>query len=140
MNDSQKFVNMLRTIVNTEIRKVIKEELTDILREGLQSTISEMKQPTKQPTKQPSKKMYTQSAFSDILNETTMIDNNKTIDSYRTMMDTVYTTNNIDTISSIRDEETNTNMQIPDMVSKALNRDYSSLMKAIDKKNKERRS
>jgi Ca2+-binding RTX toxin-like protein len=138
MNDSQKFAKLLRTIVNTEIRKVIKEELADILREGLQSTISEMKMSN---TKKADKKMYKNSSFSDILNETKFNDvtSNSKIDSYRTMMNNVYTTNDVQAVN-LHDSETNSNMQIPDTVSKALTKDYSALMKAIDQKNKERRS
>jgi dihydroorotate dehydrogenase len=138
MNDSQKFAKLLRTIVNTEIRKVIKEELADILREGLQSTISEMKMSN---TKKADKKMYKNSSFSDILNETKFNDvtSNSKIDSYRTMMNNVYTTNDVQAVN-LHDPETNSNMQIPDTVSKALTKDYSALMKAIDQKNKERRS
>jgi len=133
--------------LKTAVREVIKEELTDILREGLQSTVTEMQTESvkKKPaiTSKPRKtSLFKENKFADILNETNGL---KSEGSYAELMkeEMSFTSadaqgfgmlqNNTST-QIMEDPETGKNMQVDPIVSKALNRDYRGLMKAIDKK------
>jgi len=147
--DSKTLVNALKSAV----REVIKEELTEILREGLQSTVTEMKQPvnTKKPMETPKKttgvKFY-KNNFSDVLNETTSMREQFTMPSYAELMNEEmetmkFTSRNAQGFGMQRqaaapmimeDPDTGKNMKVDPIIAKAMTRDYSALMKAIDKK------
>jgi len=136
--------------LKTAVREVIKEELTDILREGLQSTVTELQ--TESVTKNPKKtskprktSLFKENKFSDILNETQGLQSEG---SYAELMkegmsDMSFSSkdaqgfgmmqNNTST-QIMEDPETGKNMEVDPVVSKALNRDYRGLMKAIEKK------
>ena len=133
--------------LKTAVREVIKEELTDILREGLQSTVTEIqtesvaKKPVK--TSKPRKtSLFKENKFSDILNETQGLRSEGT---YAELMKEEMSFSSADaqgfgmmrnntTPQIMEDPETGKNMQVDPVVAKAITRDYSSLMKAIDKK------
>ena len=133
--------------LKTAVREVIKEELTDILREGLQSTVTEMqtesvaKQPVK--TSKPRKtSLFKENKFANILNETQGLQSEGT---YAELMQEEMSFSSADAQGFgmmrnnsapqiMEDPETGKNMQVDSVVAKAMNRDYSALMKAIDKK------
>tara|TARA_R110001606_G_scaffold68425_4_gene155957 strand:- start:127 stop:576 length:450 start_codon:yes stop_codon:yes gene_type:complete len=133
--------------LKTAVREVIKEELTDILREGLQSTVTELQtesvaKTTTRKSKPKKNSLFKENKFADILNETNEL---KSEGSYAELMkeEMSFTSadaqgfgmmqNNTST-QIMEDPETGKNMQVDPVVSKALNRDYRGLMKAIDKK------
>ena len=139
--------------LKTAVREVIKEELTEILREGLQSTVTELQTETKQPgntpvapkTKKRKETMYARNKFADVLNDT---DSLREQGSYADLMkegmpEMSFTSNDAQGFGMIRnnstpqimeDPETGKNMKVDPVIADVMNRDYSALMKAIDKK------
>jgi len=135
------------------VREVIKEELSEILREGLQSTVTELqtesvKNKPIRTKKTNNKPVYTDNRFSDILNDTDPL-REEGVPNYRELMNEE--TNNMSFSSKdaqgfgmirtgntptqiIEDPESGKNLQVDPIVSRAMNRDYRSLMKAMDKK------
>lgn len=157
--DSKTLIKALKIAV----RDVIKEELTEILREGLQSTINEMKstspasvnRATGNPVTQPSTKnkvQFQRTGFADILNETpSMKEASPSISSFTELMNESYdelrfTSQDAPGFGMMRtgqqpaapqvmnDPETGKIMEVDPVIAKAMTRDYSALMKAIDKK------
>ncbi len=150
--EQKKFIQVLRKIVKETVRDVIKEELSEILQEGLQSTINEIKgkqaaAPKTGTVIKPKKvhNKFKENKFSDILNETAELTeqgsyadimnedihmtsaNARNFGMQRNMMNA--------SISTVSDPETGQNIAVEDpAIAKAMNRDYSALMKAIDKK------
>jgi hypothetical protein len=136
--------------LKTAVREVIKEELTDILREGLQSTVTELQtesvaKTTTRKLKPKKTSLFKENKFADILNETNGLQSEG---SYSELMkegmsDMSFSAkdaqgfgmmqNNAST-QVIEDPETGKNIEVDPVVSKALNRDYRGLMKAIEKK------
>ena len=155
--DTKTLVNALKTAV----REVIKEELTDILKEGLQSTITEMKSNSKpnvntsQPVTHSQKPnvQFTENRWSSVLNETMPLSEPKpsAMNSFSDLMNEQHT----DTItmtskdalgfghmrtpitsanliqSRMEDPETGKVYDVAPEVAKAINRDYTALMKKI---------
>ena len=154
--DSKTLVKVLKKVVREEVRSVIKEELTEILQEGLQSTIGEMSiaesvTTANQVTKSNKKKVeFKKNKFSEILNETDSLREQSPYGS--AMNENISMTsadaqsfgdlrNNmraqmmgIETPTVIQDPETGRNLKVDGAVAKAMTRDYSALMKAMDKK------
>ena len=150
--EQKKFIQVLKKIVKETVRDVIKEELTEILHEGLQSTINEIKgkqaaAPKPSNIVKPKKvhNKFKENKFSDILNETGALTeqtnyadimnedihmtsaNAQNFGMQRNMMNA--------STSTISDPETGQAIAVKDpAIAKAMNRDYSALMKAIDKK------
>ena len=150
--EQKKFIQVLKKIVKETVRDVIKEELTEILHEGLQSTINEMQgkqaaAPRPNTVVKPKKvhNKFKENKFSDILNETSALReqvnysdimnedihmtsaNAKNFGMQRNMMNA--------STSTVSDPETGQAIAVEDpAIAKAMNRDYSALMKAIDKK------
>ena len=156
--DSKTLIKALKTAV----REVIKEELTEILRDGLQSTINEMKQPQKKTniinnhnsTAAPRKSVqFSENKWASVLNETESLRENASAGSFAQMMNEqtetlAFSSRDAAGFGAIRqnsmpiavapqiieDPETGQNLQVDPVVAKAMTRDYSALMKAIDKK------
>lgn len=156
--DSKTLIKALKIAV----RDVIKEELTEILREGLQSTINEMKSTSQPPVSRATGKPVTQQSknkvqfqrtgFADILNETpSMKEGSPSVSSFSEMMnenyrDLSFTSQDAQGFGMLRsgqqptapavmnDPETGKTFEVDPIVAKAMTRDYSALMKAIDKK------
>lgn len=157
--DSKTLIKALKIAV----RDVIKEELTEILREGLQSTINEMKSTSQSPVSRATGKPVTQQSsknkiqfqrtgFADILNETpSMKESSPSVSSFADLMnenyrDLSFTSADAQGFGMMRsgqqsaapqvmnDPETGKTFEVDPIVAKAMNRDYSALMKAIDKK------
>jgi len=157
--DSKTLIKALKIAV----RDVIKEELTEILREGLQSTINEMKStsptPVNRATGKPvqqtttkNKVQFQRTGFANILNETpSMKESSPSVSSFADMMnenyqDLSFTSADAQGFGMLRagqqpaapqvmnDPETGKTFEVDPIVAKAMNRDYSALMKAIDKK------
>ena len=155
-----KLISVLKQVVAEEVRKVIKEELSEILQEGLQSTINEMKTDVvsktalvNTPAKPKSKVNFKENKFSNILNDTESLreDTPVSMNSYADLMTEDITMTSADALNFgaarkmpmhrnivapavMTDPETGKNMEVDPMVAKAMTRDYSALMKAIDKK------
>ena len=168
MEQSTKFLKILKQVVREELRSVIKEELSEILQEGLQSTINELntakinestsyvEKPVgirKQSKK--NKVEFNKNKFSTILNGTESLKEASPLamnSSYgELMMNENITMTSADAMNFgaarkmgmqsnmaapavMQDPETGKNMQVDPAVAKAITRDYSALMKAIDKK------
>jgi hypothetical protein len=157
--DSKTLIKALKIAV----RDVIKEELTEILREGLQSTINEIKStsptPVNRTTGKPvqqtttkNKVQFQRTGFADILNETpSMKEASPSVSSFADLMnenyqDLSFTSADAQGFGMLRngqqpaapqvmnDPETGKTFEVDPIVAKAMNRDYSALMKAIDKK------
>jgi len=158
--DSKTLIKALKIAV----REVIKEELTDILREGLQSTITEMKQPVKtvKTTTAPTPKkrvMFEENKWADILNETDPLSEQgpMAMNSFRDIMnegmeEIRMTSADAQNFGAMRqnmraaisgepaapavmeDPETGKVFDVAPEVAQAMTRDYSALMKAINKK------
>jgi hypothetical protein len=155
--DNKTFIKALKTAV----REVIKEELTEILREGLQSTINEISQP-KQPTVKKTtesvrktKVQFTENKWADVLNETEPVyeHGNNSLTNFADMMnegmeEISFTSRDAQGFGAMRqnmhqptqapkvmeDPETGKVYDVAPEVQQALTRDYSALMKAINKK------
>jgi hypothetical protein len=157
--DSKTLIKALKLAV----REVIKEELTEILREGLQSTINEMQTTnhvsvnrttgkTRNDAPVKNKVQFQRTGFADILNETpSMKEGSPAISSFSEMMNENYqelsfTSADAQGFGVLRkgqqpaapqimdDPETGKTFEVDPIVAKAMTRDYSALMKAIDKK------
>jgi len=159
--EQKKFIQALRKVVRDEVKTVIKQELTEILREGLQSTISEL-QPNKKPltesVNKPIKKkqngVFKENKFSDILNETSALHEQNPMSNYASLLSEDIKMTSADAqgfgmqrkslknvmgfnkqpTAVLNDPETGNNMAIDPIIAKAMTRDYTSLMKAIDEK------
>ena len=152
--DTKQFINTVRKVVREEMRNIIKEELTEILREGLQSTISEMKSPAKKQPVTETKRVNTnrkvsfgETSFKDILNQTDPLMESSPIGSYANMMNEEMETLRFSSRdaqgfgmqrqsapSTMEDPETGKTYEVDPIVQKALTRDYSALMNAMNKK------
>ena len=150
--DTKKFIQTLRKVVQEEVRAVIKQELTEILQEGLQPTISELqttKQPSQEQVSRPitkkKKALFKKNKFSDILNDTDSLREQVAPGDYASMMNEDISMTSKDAIgfgmqrtgtapSVMTDPETGKTMKVDSVVANALTKDYSALMKAIDKK------
>ena len=149
--EQKKFIQVLRKIVQEGVRTVIKQELTEILQEGLQSTVTEIKskqQPIKQTKTVKKHSMFKENKFSDILNETTAIRETQGPSDYAKLMQEDINMTSADALNFgiqrrvstnsqpiVTDAETGQAVAVQDpAIAKAMTRDYSALMKAIDKK------
>ena len=161
--EQKKFIQVLKKIVKEEVRSVIKEELTEILQEGLKPTISKLqtKQPIKEavvPRRTNKNATFKDNKFANVLNETDSLREQSTVSDYASLM-----TEDINMTSTdapgfpmrrqsfkeamgvatpmptvMQDPETGKNMEIDPIVAKAMTKDYSKLMKAIDNKKSKR--
>jgi hypothetical protein len=155
--DTKKFINALRSVIAEEVRNVIRQELTEILKEGLQPTINELQEQTKPAVSIANKKpkseklKFKSTRFSDILNETDPVYDNTPSSLHETitmtsrdavnfgqarkMMHSAITgTSTPVAPSTVLDPEGNKELVVDETVAKAMTRDYSALMRAIDKK------
>ena len=157
--EQKKFIQVLTKIVKEEVRTVIKEELTEILQEGLKPTISKLQtnQPIKEsitPRRRNKNVTFKENKFSDILNETDSLKEQNPISNYASLMTEDINMTSADSqgfpmmrqsfkeamgvaipaLAVLTDPETGQNMKIDPIVANAMTKDYSSLMKAIDKK------
>jgi len=151
--EQKKFIQVLRKVVRDEVKNVIKQELTEILQEGLQSTISELR-PNKKPISKKQNGVFKETKFANILNETTSLREQDPMSDYASIMSEDITMTSKDAQgfpimrqsfkeamgvetpvqAILEDPETGKNMNIDPVIAKAMTRDYSALMKAIDKK------
>ena len=152
--EQSKFINILRKVIKEEIRSVIKQELTEILQEGLKSTINDISTKksvtsiTESPIKSSKNKVqFKENKFAAILNETDRLTENKSAADYKNLMteDIVMTSKdaqgfgmqrNMKETAIMADPETGKTLSVDPTIQKAMTRDYSALMKAIDNKKK----
>ena len=117
-----------KTNIKTVIRKIVREEVAL----AIQEVITELKQPTQQVSKQkrkiiegkqPYKKYTDNSVLNDVLNETAQDESWKTVgnNSEESTVDQLVTSMGVAPST------------VDNGVKKALNRDYSELVKAMDK-------
>ncbi len=145
----QKFITILRKVIREELKTVIKSELTEILSEGLKTTVNEIKNnninKSKSSHKINSKNTFKENKFANILNETEKLVESRTSADYADLMneDIVMTSKNaqgfgmqrnMSQVATIADPESGRQMQVDPSIQKAMTRDYSALMKAIDSK------
>ena len=148
--ENKKFIQIMKKIVREEMRSVIKQELTEILQEGLSSTISQLqeKQNNNVIKRKNTKTLFKENKFSDILNETEQIREEITPSKYASLMSEDIHMTSADAMNfgmqrksgtnlspTVTDVETGETLSVQDpAIAKAMPRDYSALMKAIDKK------
>jgi|TARA_R100000081_G_C4778205_1_gene149884 hypothetical protein len=148
--EQKKFIQVLRKVIREEVKSVIKQELTEILQEGLQSTVNELKPAEKtnstiKKSNRSKKLQFKENKFSDILNETETLREQNNVSNYAKLMseDIVMTAKdapgfamqrNVQQQTVMTDPESGKTMNVDPVIQKAMNRDYSALMKAIDKK------
>ena len=148
--EQKKFIQVLRKVIREEVKSVIKQELTEILQEGLQSTVNELKPAEKtnstiKKSNRSKKLQFKENKFSDILNETETLREQNNVSNYAKLMseDIVMTAKdapgfamqrNVQQQTVMTDPESGKTMSVDPVIQKAMNRDYSALMKAIDKK------
>jgi hypothetical protein len=142
----QKFITILRKVIREELKTVIKNELTEILQEGLKPTVNEIKnKPVNENPQTNSNKKFKKNKFANILNETeTLLEKKSAADYVDLMNEDIMMTSkdapgfamqrNIQQTAILEDPETGKTMKVDPTIQKAMNRDYSTLMKAIDKK------
>ena len=154
--DSKTLIKALKIAV----REVIKEELSEILREGLQSTITEMQRPQTRYTSQPAARktaaQFADNRYANILNETDPLEEHRPLamnsfaDLVNEGMDEIrMTSRDAQGFGQMRqamqpgrqaapqimeDPETGKAFQVAPEVAAAMTRDYSALLKAMDKK------
>ena len=161
--DQKTFITALRKVVREELKTVIKQELTEILQEGLKSTISEIAQPktpikttmSAAPTKSSAsskRPQFSENKWADVLNETDLIsESSNSLESYTELMnegmdELRFSSADAQGFGMMRQnaqQTAPTNMEDPETgkvydvapeVQRALTRDYSALMKAINNK------
>jgi fumarate hydratase class II len=123
------------------IRKIVREEVAM----AIQEVITELKQPTQQQISQPKpkKKMVekksftTNSVLNDVLNETAMDDE------WKTMGGGTYDSSKMNEVLSSQYNDTMNGSQAPvnpnDPMSQFLNKDYRQVLKKVDEKAKQTR-
>ena len=123
------------------IRKIVREEVAM----AIQEVITELKQPTQQQISQPKpkKKMVekksftTNSVLNDVLNETAMDDE------WKTMGGGTYDSSKMNEVLSSQYNDTMNGSQVPvnpnDPMSQFLNKDYRQVLKKVDEKAKQTR-
>ena len=129
----------LRLVIREVVREEVKMELRKYLKEIKMKKINEVKKP--KPTKKTIKNYTKNKKLNDLLNETanasdieTMGDGIFTTDSMSDIMSKAYNTRSETTDDSQMISSMGVNPQnVPDHVSGAITRDYSELMKAINK-------
>lgn len=148
----EKFINVLKKVIHEEVRSVIKEELTEIIKKGLEKDIrdlneSQVQEPTVTSTRNTNIK-FNKNKFSDILNNTDKLAEKQSVGDYASLMseDIIMTSKNAqgfnamrqmnNNITTMQDPESGKSLKVDPIVAKAMTRDYSALMKAIDNKRK----
>ena len=150
--DAKTLVKVMKQVVREEMRSVIKQELTEILREGLHSTVNELNEQSTPPppVKKKNKVKFNRTNFSDILNETESL---REQSPYAQLNEDIAMTSadaagfgalrekmraqisGIDAVPEvIQDPESGRNLKVDPVVAKAMTRDYSALMRAMDAK------
>lgn len=148
--EQKTFFTILKKTIREEVRNVIKQELSEILKEGLQSTINELKEeklPKKKVVKKSTPK-FKKTGFADILNETSELTETNPVGNYASMMNESYNDLSFNSAdaqgfgmmrqnqvpSVMEDPDTGKSMKVDPVVARAMTRDYSDLLKAMDKK------
>ena len=130
----------LKTMIREIVREEVRMELRSYLKEFKQKQTKLVERPTrKKQIKKPSQKYTNNSVLNEVLNDTANSDD------WKTLGDETFTTSNMSDILNksydgvMSDEQMITSTganhgSIPDHVSNALTKDYSELMKTIEKK------
>ena len=122
-----------KTNIRQVIRKIVREEVAM----AIQEVITELKQPTQskpQPKKIVEKKSFTKnSVLNDVLNETAQEEE------WKTMGDGTYDSNKMNEVleksyGDMMNSNTNAPVTVDGQTPDFLKKDYSKLMKAVDKK------
>ena len=134
-----------KTNIRTIIRQIVREEVAMAIHE----VITELKQPTQQVSQpQPKKKVIEgkrtyqkftdNSVLNDVLNETAQSDE------WKTMGGGTYTSDKVNEVVSsgygdLMNGSSQQSVNPNDPMAEFLNKDYRNVMKAVDKKTKQRR-
>ena len=133
------------------LRKIIREEVTLAVRKEMRSLLTEKKTDHKKVIKhglelesmasRPAKKYVKDPMLNDILNETSPLQENRTMNynssmaqSFKSMMASEPEVTHVAPMTDIQGKPVNTNNENVATVVNAMTKDYSALMKAIDKK------
>ena len=133
------------------LRKIIREEVTMAVRKEMKSLLTEKKTDHKKVMKhglelesmaaRPTKKYVKDPMLNDILNETSPLQENRTMNynssmaqSFKSMMASEPEVTHVAPMTDIQGKPVNTNNENVATVVNAMTKDYSALMKAIDKK------
>ena len=140
---------MKKSELRMMVREIVREEVALTMKEVIKEVVSGKSQSQKKLKPKPKSKYYSKNkVLNDVLNETAMVDK---IDEWETLGGSTYTSDKINEVvgSSYADmmnssEKPNADMVVKSMggdpnavgdtLKNALTRDYSDLMKAIDKK------
>jgi hypothetical protein len=142
---SKSFVKLLRKIIREEVSKAVKQVLTESNTNQVTGNMS-LSEIAEQPVRSRSKKQYTKNpVLNDLLNETAMTPPSQELTDWTTMnfksemADAYQTEKPAPTMplatKGINGEPVNMNNEGVATAVKAMTKDYSALMKAIDKKN-----
>ena len=139
----QKFITILRKVIREEVTLAVRRELRSNLNETKTDHKKVMKhglELSKMASKKP-KKYVKDPMLNDILNETSPLQENRTMNynsgmaqSFRSMMNNEPEVNHVAPMTDITGKPVNTNNENVATVVNAMTKDYSALMKAIDKK------
>ena len=145
-NELKTLKTLIRGIVREEVEFALKKELTEVFKSLKKKPITESKRVIKK--KRPSLKLAKDPVLNKLLNETRGgIPHGEGQEEYPTMNNKTYDTNSMASLMGYGNqgggtdiaEQTIQNMgvpteNVPEEVKNALTRDYSDVMKAIDKK------
>jgi hypothetical protein len=160
--DHSKFLSLMRQVIREELRTVIKEQLTEIIQEGLQSTITELSdmtvtESTAKSIKPKNKVKFGKTKYHNILNSTDSLREEMpiSVNSYAELMSENISMTSADAMNfgvqrksmnmnqqpngtslpqTMIDPESGKEMKVDPIVAKAITRDYSALMNAMNKK------
>jgi len=147
----------VRNVIKQELSDILKEGLHSTVKE-FENSLKELKTESVQPKRSKTKKIiknknkkFKDNNFADVLNETDSLTDTGTVSNYANMMNESYNDlsynstdanafgmmrgNTQTTMPSVmHDPETGKDMAVDPALAKALTRDYSGLLKAMDKK------
>ena len=145
--DTKKFTTVLRKIIREEVTKAVRSELRQMLTEDKSSHKSVMQHGMQlhdmveqRPKKAVKKKYSDNPMLNDLLNDTTTLKENSdwSTMNFRSEMAQSFATNPSEPIvapaTDLQGKPLNTNNEQVATVVNAMTKDYSALMKAIDKK------
>tara|TARA_R100000388_G_C7146264_1_gene112388 strand:+ start:169 stop:606 length:438 start_codon:yes stop_codon:yes gene_type:complete len=140
---SESFVKLLRKVIREEVTLAVRKEMKSLLTEKKTDHSKIMKHGVElnNLVNKTQKKYVKDPMLNDILNETSPLQENRTMNynsgmaqSFRSMMNNEPEVNHVAPMTDITGKPVNTNNENVATVVNAMTKDYSALMKAIDKK------
>ena len=131
---SKSFIKLLRKIIREEVQGAVREVLTEQATSNDQS-ISYDTQLHEVSTNRPKRQFAKDSLLNDLLNETAAAPMDRTMSDFKSAMSNAY---GEPTMTGINGESVDVNQDGMAAIMGAITKDYSALMKAIDKKKQNR--